>query len=75
MKKVINQKKLFWRIQLDLKQIWNNFIFVDNSKSKNVANVHCAYASKDKIIRIWPNDKKLIFISDPKSSAYRHFMT
>jgi hypothetical protein len=28
--------------------------FSDISKSKIVAGVHCAYASKDKMIRVWP---------------------
>jgi hypothetical protein len=32
--------------------------FVANSKSKIVASVHCAYASKDKMIRIWPKSKR-----------------
>jgi hypothetical protein len=33
--------------------------FCFNSKSKIVASVDGAYASKDKIIRIWPTLKKI----------------
>jgi hypothetical protein len=33
-------------------------LFCDNSKSKIVASVYCAYASKDKIIHMWPKLKK-----------------
>ncbi len=35
--------------------------FCDNSKSKIVASVHFAYASKDKMICIWPKEKKILF--------------
>jgi hypothetical protein len=70
MKKVKSQKKLFWHIEVDIKGIWNNFIFGANSKSKIVASVHCTYASKDKLIRTWPKFNNC-FISTPKSPTYR----
>jgi hypothetical protein len=35
--------------QKNLKQL-----FCNNSKSKIIASVHCAYASKDKMMHIWP---------------------
>jgi hypothetical protein len=38
--------------QVDLKGIWNKFFFGANSKSKIVASIHCAYAGKDKMVRI-----------------------
>jgi hypothetical protein len=60
MKKVKIQKKLFWHIQMDLRGIWNNY-FCANSKSKIIASVDSAYASKDKMVRIWPTLKKNIF--------------
>jgi hypothetical protein len=41
-------------------------IFGANSKSKIVASVYCTYASKDKMVRIWPTLKKLIFYFIPK---------
>jgi hypothetical protein len=53
--------------QRNLKQLF----FGANSKSKIVASVHCAYASKDKMVSIWPTLKKF-FISTPTS---RDFMT
>jgi hypothetical protein len=59
--KVKNQKKLFLTQssgpQRNLKQLF----FCANSKSKIVASVHCAYTSKDKMVRIWPTLKKIIF--------------
>jgi hypothetical protein len=64
MKKVKIQKKLFWHIQVDLRKIRNNF-FCSNSKSKIVASVDGAYASKDKMVRIWPTYKKIIFYFSP----------
>ncbi len=74
MKKGENRKNLFRHIQVDLKGIWNNFFCCDNSKSKIVASVHCAYASKDKMKRIWLKKKKK-FISAPKSATYIPIMT
>ena len=54
--------------QGDLKQLF----FCANSKSKIVASVGGAYASKDKMVRIWPTLKKFIFfISALKSPTYR----
>ncbi len=50
--------------QRNLKQPY----FGANSKSKIVASVHCAYASKDKMVpvRIWPTlKKKKIFLFHP----------
>ena len=75
MKKVKIQKKLFWHIQVNLRGIWNNFLFCSNSKSKIVASVDGAYTSKDKMVRIWPTLKKnKFFISALKSPTYRDFM-
>ncbi len=75
MKKVKIQKKLFWHILVDLRGIWNNFSFCSNSKSKIVASVGGAYASKDKMVRIWATlKKKKKFISALKSPTYRDFM-
>ncbi len=48
-------------LSVELKGIWKNFFFCANSKSKIVASVQCAYASKNKIIRIWPTFKKNYF--------------
>jgi hypothetical protein len=48
--------------------------FGANSKSKIVASVDGTYASKDKMVRIWPTFKKKI-ISALKSPTYRDFMT
>jgi hypothetical protein len=49
--------------------------FCTNSKSKIVASVDGAYASKDKMVRIWPTlKKKYFFISALKSPTYRDFM-
>jgi hypothetical protein len=55
MKKVKNKKSYFDTFKCTSKESeYNNFFFGANSKSKIVASVHCAYASKGKIIRIWP---------------------
>jgi hypothetical protein len=48
--------------QRNLKQLF----FGANSKSKIVTSAHCAYASKDKMVRIWPTLKKLFFYFIPK---------
>jgi hypothetical protein len=53
MKKVKNKKKYFDTFKWTSNESETTF-FHDNSKSKIVASVHCAYASKDKMIRIWP---------------------
>jgi hypothetical protein len=53
MKKVKIQKSYFDTF----KWTWGNLkqlFFCSNSKSKIVASVDGAYASKDKIVRIWP---------------------
>jgi hypothetical protein len=57
MKKVKIQKKLFGHIQVDLRESETPF-FCANSKSKIVASVDGAYASKDKMVRMWPTFKK-----------------
>jgi hypothetical protein len=75
MKKVKIQKKLFWHIQVGLTGIWNNFFCCSNSKSKIVASVDGAYASKDKMVSIWSTYKKSkFFISALKSPTYRDFI-
>ena len=75
MKKVKNSKKAILTHssgpQGNLKQLF----FCSNSKSKIFASVDGAYASKDKMVRIWPTlKKKYFFISALKSSTYRDFM-
>jgi hypothetical protein len=45
--------------------------FCADSKSKIE---HCACASKDKIIRIWPKCKKILFYFSPKVHSERDFM-
>ncbi len=68
MKKVKIQKKLFWHIQVDSGGTETTFFFGSNSKSKIVASVGGAYASKDKMVCIWATfKKKKIFISALKS--------
>jgi hypothetical protein len=49
--------------QRKLKQLF----FGANSKSKIFASVHCAYASKDKMVRIWATLKKNYFLFQPSS--------
>ncbi len=41
--------------------------FCANSKSKIVAGIDGAYASKDKMVRIWPTFKKNYFLFQPSS--------
>jgi hypothetical protein len=60
MKKVKNKKSYFDTSKWTSKES-ETTLFGANSKSKIVASVHCAYASKDKMVRIWPTLKKLIF--------------
>jgi hypothetical protein len=75
MKKVKNQKSYFDTFKWTSNES-ETTLFCDNSKSKIVSSEHCAYASKDKMIISGPNLKKnYFFISAPKSSTYRHFMT
>jgi hypothetical protein len=65
MKKVKIQKKHFdtfkWTSE-NLKQLY----FCSNSKSKIVASVDGAYASKNKMVCIWPTFKKIIFYFSPQ---------
>ncbi len=69
MKKVKIQKKLFWHIKVGLREIWNKqLFFCSNSKSKIVASVGGAYASKDKMLRIWATFKKIYFLFQPSST-------
>ena len=69
--KVKNQKKLFLTQssgpQRNLKQLF----FCANSKSKIVASVHCAYASKDKMVRIWHTLKKKNFLFQPSKNPQK----
>ncbi len=75
MKKWKFKKSYFDTFKVDLRGIWNNFFSCTNSKSKIVASVGGAYASKDKMVRIWPTFlKNLFFISALKSPTYRDFM-
>ncbi len=75
MKKVKIQKKTILTHssgpQGDMKQLF----FCANSKSKIIASVCGAYASKDKMVRIWPTLKKnLFFILALKSPTYTDFI-
>ena len=54
-------------MQVDLRGIWNNFFFGSNSKSKIIASVGGAYASKDKMVRIWATFKKKKILFQPSS--------
>ncbi len=75
MKKVKIRKMLFWHIQVNLRGIWNKFFFCSNLKSKIVASVDGTYASKDRMVHIWPTLKFFyLFISALKSPTYRDFM-
>jgi hypothetical protein len=47
------------------KESETTFFFGANSKAKIVAGVHCAYASKNKMVRIWPTLKKINFLFHP----------
>ncbi len=74
MKKVKIQINYFDTFKWTLEESETSF-FCANSKSKIVASVDGAYASKDKMIHIWPTFKKIkFFISALKSPTYRDFM-
>jgi hypothetical protein len=61
MKKVKNKKNYFDTFKWTSNESETTFFVCDNSKSKIVVRIHGAYASKDKMIRIWPKLKKYIF--------------
>jgi hypothetical protein len=65
MKKIKNKKKLFGTFKWTSNESEKNFFLCDNSKSKIIARVHCTFASKDKMIRIWPKFK-LFFNFSPQ---------
>ncbi len=74
MKKVKIKKKYFDTFKWTSGEYETTF-FCANSKSKIVAGVDVAYASKDKIDVSGPTlKKKLFFISALKSPTYRDFM-
>ncbi len=60
MKKVKIQKSYFDTFKWTSGESETTF-FCANAKSKIVASVDGAYASKDKMVRIWPTLKKKIF--------------
>jgi len=62
MKKVKNQKSYFDTLKWTSKESETTFLCY-NSKSKIVAGVHCASASKVKMIRIWPKKKSIFYFS------------
>jgi hypothetical protein len=75
MKKVKIRKSYFDTFKWTSKKSEKTF-FLANSKSKIVASVHCANASKDEIVHIWPTiKKKNFFNSSLKSPSYRNCMT
>jgi hypothetical protein len=61
MKKVKIQKSYFDTFKWTSGGSETTFFFCANSKSKIVASVDGAYASKDKMVRIWPTLKKFYF--------------
>ncbi len=61
MKKVKNLKKLFGTFKWTLGESGTIFFVWANSKSKIFASVDGVYASKDKMVNIWPTKKKIIF--------------
>jgi hypothetical protein len=65
MKKVKIKKSYFGIFKWTSKESEQLFL-CDNSKSKIVASVHCAYASEDIMICIWPKLKKTIFYFSPQ---------
>jgi hypothetical protein len=76
MKRVENQKKASLTPSSGLQRNLKRFFLCANSRSKIIAIEHCAYASKDKMVRIWPTLKKnYFFISSLKVPNYRDFMT
>jgi hypothetical protein len=60
MKKVKIQKSDFDTFKWTSGESETTF-FCANSKSKIIASVDSAYASKDKMVRIWPTFKNKIF--------------
>jgi len=75
MKKVKIQKSYFDTFKWTSGESETTF-FCANSKSKIVASVDGAYASKDKMVCIGPTlKKKKKIISAFKSPTYRDFMT
>jgi hypothetical protein len=66
MKKVKIQKSYFDTFKWTSGGSERNF-FCANSKSKIVVSVDGAYASKDKMARIWPTLKKNYFLFQPST--------
>jgi hypothetical protein len=68
MKKVKNKKSYFYTFKWTSKESETTFFMLTQSqKSFPAYTAQCAYASKDKMIRIWPKfKKKIFFISAPK---------
>ncbi len=67
MKKVKIQKSYFDTFKWTSGGNETTFFFGSNSKSKIVASVGGAYASKDKMVRIWATlQKKIIFDFSPQ---------
>ena len=66
MKKVKTQKIYFDTFKWTSGESETTF-FCSNSKSKIVASVDGAYASKDKAVRIWPSFKKNNFLFQTSS--------
>ncbi len=75
MKKVKNQKKLFWHLQVDLKGIWNNFFLVLTQSEKLLLAYTAHTLAKINWYISGPDKKKIFFISALKSPTYRDFMT
>jgi hypothetical protein len=46
MKKVKIQKKLFWHIQVDLREIWNNFFFAQAGRLAKTYQRHTLNLTK-----------------------------
>ena len=67
MKKVKIQKSYFDTFKWTSGESETTFFVCSNSKSKIVASVDGADASKDKMVRIWPTFKKTNFLFQPSS--------
>ncbi len=52
MKKVKNQKKFFWHIQVDLKGVWNNFFFMLTQSQKSLPAYNAHTLAKIKWMKI-----------------------
>jgi hypothetical protein len=71
MKKVKNQKKLFWHIQVDLKQNWNNFFYVITQSQKSLPAYTAHTLAEIKWYVSGPSLKKNNFLFQPPSPLHK----